>query len=107
MIEKHISLEFPFNRPDSVAIVGDLTLHCAHIQNQKEVVITANPNFTNFTEDLVESVWGASNRLLIFDIHKKETRSIEIDGQRYKIEFKTWSKVSDGVLRFDFIVTQL
>jgi hypothetical protein len=106
MAEHHIALEFPFNRPNSFAIIGELTLHCAHIQNNKEVVVTVNPNITNFDQELVESAWGSSNRLLIFNVDKKERLAVTVDGKDYEIELMTWAKIADGVLQFDFVVEE-
>jgi hypothetical protein len=88
----------------SIASVGELELHCTHIQNSKEVVITVNPNVTYYSTDTVEITWSHDTTFRIFDIHQRQTHSFSADGKKYEIEFLTWSRPKGFTLRFDFEV---
>lgn len=86
------------------AVVGDLILWATHIQNRKEIVVTLNPNPTNYSNEEVEVTWSARTGFRIFDIHRRQTHTFSTESRKYEIEFLTWSRPDPETVSFDFEV---
>ena len=104
IVSLHITSKSNEDGAPVIDTVEDLTLHCAHIQNRNEVVITLNPNITGYSDNEVETTWTHEATFRIFDIHRKQTHRFSVAGKKYEIEFLTWSRPKEFTLRFDFEV---
>ena len=65
----------------SFATAGDLTLHCALIQNDTEVLVTLNPSITDISAATTELTQTSDTTFKIFDIHQRQTHAAKIGGK--------------------------